>query len=126
MHLSGLAEWTVPSGGMFLWIRLLNIQDSSELIMKKARDADVLFVPGNVFMIDESQPCPYIRASFSLVNPDLMDQVTSRFTDSITLLANTANDHYINDLQSGVHFLLLWFEDSKTFDAGCVTFFYQT
>ena len=71
----GLAEWSVPSGGMFLWIRLLNIKDTFTLISEKARAAEVLFVPGQVFMIDESAPSPYIRASYSLVSPADMDKV---------------------------------------------------
>ena len=71
----GLAEWSVPSGGMFLWIRLLNVKDTFTLISEKARAAEVLFVPGQVFMIDESAPSPYIRASYSLVSPADMDKV---------------------------------------------------
>ena len=71
----GLAEWSVPSGGMFLWIRLLNVKDTFTLITEKARAAEVLFVPGQVFMIDESAPSPYIRASYSLVSPADMDKV---------------------------------------------------
>ena len=71
----GLAEWSVPSGGMFLWIRLLNVKDTFTLISEKARAAEVLFVPGQVFMIDQSAPSPYIRASYSLVSPADMDKV---------------------------------------------------
>ncbi|XP_076463202.1 kynurenine/alpha-aminoadipate aminotransferase, mitochondrial-like [Babylonia areolata] len=73
-HLTGLAEWSVPSGGMFLWIRLLNIPDSYSLIMEKAMAAEVLFVPGQVFQADESVPSPYIRASYSLVSPENMEK----------------------------------------------------
>ena len=32
-------------------------------------------MPGQVFMIDESAPSPYIRASYSLVSPADMDKV---------------------------------------------------
>ena len=71
----GLAEWSVPSGGMFLWLRLVGVEDSFSLITEKARAAEVLFVPGKVFMIDESAPSPYVRASYSLVSPEDMDKV---------------------------------------------------
>ena len=60
---------------MFLWIKLLNVEDSFSLISEKARAADVLFVPGIVFMVDDSKPTPYIRASYSTVSPQDMDQV---------------------------------------------------
>nr|KAG5714143.1 hypothetical protein BaRGS_020471 [Batillaria attramentaria] len=75
---SGLAEWYVPSGGMFLWIRLLNITDSFQLIAEKAQAAEVLFVPGRAFMVDETAPTPYIRASYSLVSPEDMDKAFQR------------------------------------------------
>lgn len=77
-HLRGLAEWYVPSGGMFLWMRLLNIKDSFQLITEKARAAEVLFVPGRAFMVDDTAPTPYIRASYSLVSPDEMDTAFKR------------------------------------------------
>merc|ERR1712188_16966 len=35
-HLTGLAEWSVPNAGMFVWIKLLGIKDSFDLITKKA------------------------------------------------------------------------------------------
>ncbi|KAL8607183.1 hypothetical protein ACOMHN_009577 [Nucella lapillus] len=73
-HLTGLAEWSEPSGGMFLWLRLLNIRDSYALVMDKARSAQVLFVPGQVFQVDHSEPSPYIRASYSMATPDQMDK----------------------------------------------------
>lgn len=72
---TGLAEWSVPNGGMFLWMRLLTIKDSFQLITEKARAAEVLFVPGRAFMVDDSAPTPYVRASFSQVSPKDMDTV---------------------------------------------------
>ena len=36
----------------------------------------VLFVPGNAFMIDSSVPCPYLRASFSIATPEQIDTVS--------------------------------------------------
>ncbi|PVD23050.1 hypothetical protein C0Q70_16312 [Pomacea canaliculata] len=73
-HLTGLAEWAAPSGGMFLWMKLLNIEDSYTLITEKARAAEVLFVPGRVFYADDTKATPYIRVSYSVVSPELMDK----------------------------------------------------
>jgi kynurenine/2-aminoadipate aminotransferase len=47
-HLVGKAEWSVPDSGMFVWIRLIGIDDSFQLITTKAREAKVLLVPGQV------------------------------------------------------------------------------
>lgn len=48
-HLQGLATWVVPDSGMFVWIRMLgDIQDSQDLIHKKAIEKRVLAVPGIV------------------------------------------------------------------------------
>ncbi|PIK44361.1 putative kynurenine/alpha-aminoadipate aminotransferase, mitochondrial isoform X2 [Apostichopus japonicus] len=51
--LTGLAEWNVPTGGMFLWMKLPGVQDTKDMIMKKAMKKEVLFVPGDVFDISE-------------------------------------------------------------------------
>lgn len=36
-----LAEWHVPSAGMFLWIKLKGVADTQQLIMKKALEKEV-------------------------------------------------------------------------------------
>lgn len=47
-----LAEWHVPSAGMFLWIKLKGVADTQQLIMKKALEKEVrtqlLFCPVRV------------------------------------------------------------------------------
>lgn len=45
-YLKGLAEWNIPSAGMFLWYKLLNVEDSNDLIKKEAVKEKILFVPG--------------------------------------------------------------------------------
>ncbi|GAB1606308.1 kynurenine/alpha-aminoadipate aminotransferase, mitochondrial-like isoform X1 [Argonauta hians] len=68
-HLKGIAEWNEPAGGMFLWLKLIGVDDTYRLIMEKAKDKEVLFVPGKSFMPD-TEPCPYVRAAFSLCTKD--------------------------------------------------------
>ena len=74
IYLTGLAEWSEPSGGMFLWLKL-HVPDTYKLITVKAREKGVLFVPGNAFMLDSSEPCPYVRASYSMSSAEQMDKV---------------------------------------------------
>jgi kynurenine/2-aminoadipate aminotransferase len=76
-HLKGLAEWEVPVAGMFLWIRLLGVEDTFDLIRKKAVTEKVLFVPGRSF-VPGGANSPYIRASFSTATPEQMDIAMSR------------------------------------------------
>ena len=45
-HLTGLADWTQPAAGMFLWLKLLVVSDADE-ILDKLKDAGVVVVPGN-------------------------------------------------------------------------------
>nr|XP_022329260.1 kynurenine/alpha-aminoadipate aminotransferase, mitochondrial-like isoform X3 [Crassostrea virginica] len=79
-HLKGLAEWTVPSGGMFVWVKL-HVEDSHKLITVRAREKGVLFVPGSVFMMDSSKPSPYIRASYSNCTEEQMDTAFQRLAE---------------------------------------------
>jgi tryptophan aminotransferase len=89
-HLTGLAEWSVPSAGtlhyttthtvtfvqlvarcsligMFVWFKLPGIADSKSLIEKKAVDARVIMVFGQAFdPLDRASS--YVRASFSLAS----------------------------------------------------------
>lgn len=44
-HLSGLAAWTRPAAGMFLWLRLLTVADADE-ILEKLKEMGVVVVPG--------------------------------------------------------------------------------
>ncbi|XP_021378077.1 kynurenine/alpha-aminoadipate aminotransferase, mitochondrial-like isoform X2 [Mizuhopecten yessoensis] len=81
-HLTGLAEWTEPTGGMFIWIKILGITNTTDLVFK-AYLKDVLFVGGNVFHVDRSAPSEYIRVSFSLATCENMDKAFSRLAECL-------------------------------------------
>uniref|UniRef100_A0A4W6D9E7 Kynurenine/alpha-aminoadipate aminotransferase, mitochondrial n=1 Tax=Lates calcarifer TaxID=8187 RepID=A0A4W6D9E7_LATCA len=81
--LLSVAEWHSPSAGMFLWIKLKGIADTQQLIMQKALEKEVLLVPGGVFMINSSDPCPYVRAAFSLSTPEQIDEAFRRLSSLI-------------------------------------------
>ncbi|XP_066488997.1 kynurenine/alpha-aminoadipate aminotransferase, mitochondrial-like [Tiliqua scincoides] len=73
-RLKDLAEWYVPNAGMFLWIKIKGVSDTYQMIKEKALERGVSFVPGCAFMFESTQPCPYVRASFSYASADQMDQ----------------------------------------------------
>lgn len=77
-HLGRFAEWNVPSAGMFIWIKLLGIDDTEVLIKEKAVAHRVLLVPGKVFMPDPDAPCAYVRAAYSTASFDEMNLAMER------------------------------------------------
>ncbi|XP_049607672.1 kynurenine/alpha-aminoadipate aminotransferase, mitochondrial [Syngnathus scovelli] len=76
--LTGLAKWHSPSAGMFLWMELMGVSDTRQLIMEKALEKEVLLVPGGVFMIDSDEPCSHVRAAYSLSTPEQIDLAFGR------------------------------------------------
>ncbi|KAK5620543.1 hypothetical protein CRENBAI_022272 [Crenichthys baileyi] len=78
--LKDVAEWHTPSAGMFLWMKLKGIKDTQQLIMEKALEKEVLLVPGGIFMINSSDPCPYVRAAFSLSTSEQIDEAFRRLS----------------------------------------------
>uniref|UniRef100_A0A7S1JB35 Aminotransferase class I/classII large domain-containing protein n=1 Tax=Eutreptiella gymnastica TaxID=73025 RepID=A0A7S1JB35_9EUGL len=78
-HLTGLAEWHAPSAGMFVWFRLIGIEDSSKLITEKAMNQKVLLVPGESFLTDPDGVSGYVRAAYSLCTEDDMEEGVKRF-----------------------------------------------
>eukprot|EP01064_Diplonema_japonicum_P003754 TRINITY_DN12444_c1_g4_i1.p1 TRINITY_DN12444_c1_g4~~TRINITY_DN12444_c1_g4_i1.p1 ORF type:complete len:437 (+),score=99.05 TRINITY_DN12444_c1_g4_i1:46-1311(+) len=76
-HLTGLAEWVYPKAGMFVWFKFLHVADTLDLIMEKAKKEKILLVPGQSFFTD-GKPNNCVRASFSLVTDEQMDEALSR------------------------------------------------
>ncbi|RHY28347.1 hypothetical protein DYB32_006034 [Aphanomyces invadans] len=76
-NLTGLATWEVPDAGMFVWIKLLGVDDSKALIEQKAVASKVLLVPGQVFL-PENVKTSYVRAAYSTATPEQMDLALSR------------------------------------------------
>lgn len=67
-HLQDLCIWSMPVGGLFMWVRLpddLNMQKLAKL----ANERNFHFVPGMAFHIDFKE-VPYIRLAFGHVPDD--------------------------------------------------------
>ncbi|KAK4321750.1 hypothetical protein Pmani_007488 [Petrolisthes manimaculis] len=73
-YLTGVCEWTVPAGGMFLWLKVLGVRDTWDMVMRRGLEGKVMLVPGHAFMTDPIRPCPYLRASFSATSTPIMHQ----------------------------------------------------
>lgn len=97
-HLAGLAEWTSPEAGMFFWFKLVLNEpgsgeesegDSEYIIRTTALERGVLALPGAAFY-PNPRKTPYVRASFSLLPEDQVDEALRRLREVI-LEARKAN-----------------------------------
>jgi len=78
-HLHGIVEWNTPEAGMFFWFRLLLGEDgdSASIIQTKAFEGGVLALPGTVFFPNGARTA-YVRASFSLLEEEQVNEALSR------------------------------------------------
>lgn len=73
-HLGDLAEWTVPNGGLFFWVRLKGGGDTRALLMR-ALERKVAFMPGEAFFANpDAQHGAFMRLNFSHATPEQLDR----------------------------------------------------
>ncbi|MBV7562584.1 PLP-dependent aminotransferase family protein [Pseudomonas sp. sia0905] len=72
-HFSELAEWQVPQGGLFFWLKLKQPQDT-RLLLDAALAQKVAFMPGEPFFIDPDRAPGYLRLNFSHVAPERLGE----------------------------------------------------
>lgn len=75
IYFTGLADFTIPSGGFFLWIKVRGINDTWKILMQRGIAEGVIMTPGAPFMKDSTKPCNAIRASFSKASYEEMNLV---------------------------------------------------
>ncbi|WPT10617.1 Kynurenine/alpha-aminoadipate aminotransferase [Picochlorum sp. SENEW3] len=68
-HMKDLAEWRIPTGGMFMWLKLLHVSDAHDVFIS-LRKQGIIVLPGYISQVEKYRdgnriPCPYIRISFS-------------------------------------------------------------
>ncbi|XP_015180246.1 PREDICTED: kynurenine/alpha-aminoadipate aminotransferase, mitochondrial-like [Polistes dominula] len=73
-HLTGLAEWTEPKGGFFIWIKLIGINDTFHFVQNKCIPNGLFVVSGNAFYYDTKKPTQYLRLSYSYANDYEIDK----------------------------------------------------
>lgn len=81
-HFSDIAAWKVPSGGFYIWLRLipsLSIRD----LFEKALQEGILLNPGNVYDQHANQ---YLRLSYSYASLSDLGKGISRLSKIIRLL----------------------------------------
>lgn len=63
-HFHPSLTYTIPTGGMFIWVTLPKHIDMKEFV-QAALKQNVAVVPGNAFLVDDSQECHCFRMNFS-------------------------------------------------------------
>lgn len=63
-ELGDFVEYVRPEGGLFIWCKLPKSVDMLEFV-KKAVEKKVAVVPGNAFLMDDTDSTQYIRLNFS-------------------------------------------------------------
>jgi len=67
-HLDGVATWSQPQGGLFIWVRLPEGVDTTKLL-EAAHAAGVTYLPGTNFS-PEGKGANYLRLSFAYLGPE--------------------------------------------------------
>ena len=70
-------HWTVPEGGMFIWVTLPEGMDGAALLEASIASARVAFVPGQAFFADGTG-ANTIRLSFSCASEAMIDEGIGR------------------------------------------------
>uniref|UniRef100_H2ZC30 Aminotransferase class I/classII large domain-containing protein n=1 Tax=Ciona savignyi TaxID=51511 RepID=H2ZC30_CIOSA len=79
--LTGLAEWSEPQGGMFLWMKLTGVDDTTSLIKKRALEKKVLLLPGSAFDVIRGSKSQFCRISYSFATNEEMDEACRRLAE---------------------------------------------
>ena len=81
-HFDGIARWTQPRGGLFLWVELLAAIDTLPLLHASVENDRVAFIPGAPFFVDGSGSNT-LRLSFSNVSDENIEIGLSRLSRRI-------------------------------------------
>ncbi|XP_041356588.1 kynurenine/alpha-aminoadipate aminotransferase, mitochondrial-like [Gigantopelta aegis] len=84
-HLEGLAEWSMPDGGIFIWLRILGIQDCSRIIANTAEKGVAIL--GGSALTPDKRKSNCLRISFS-------DQSKENFEKGFAILASAIKEEH--------------------------------
>ena len=80
-HLSEVARWSKPDGGVFVWVSLPERLDTTEMF-HQAIERRVAYIPGGVFSVDGSTKNA-LRLNFSNVKAEAIEEGVSRLAEVI-------------------------------------------
>lgn len=71
-HFHANADWELPAGGLFFWVRL-NQQLDTRHLLSKALDRNIAFMPGEAFFANPNDTSSCLRLNFSHAKPEQID-----------------------------------------------------
>ncbi|MDZ7334422.1 MAG: PLP-dependent aminotransferase family protein [candidate division KSB1 bacterium] len=81
-HLLPEVKYNIPDAGMFIWFELPQQCNARRMIEEQCEERKVLLVPGDAF--SSQNGCKnFMRASFSMVTPEQIDEGMRRFAEMI-------------------------------------------
>ena len=83
-YLPSEIKYNIPGEGMFIWFELPEKCDAERMINEHCENLKVLLVPGSAFSTQNGLK-NYVRASFSLVTPDRIEEGIRRFSEMFNL-----------------------------------------
>ncbi|HRE17042.1 MAG TPA: PLP-dependent aminotransferase family protein, partial [Rhodocyclaceae bacterium] len=89
-HFSDQAEWEIPKGGLFFWLRLRQAIDTQALL-QRALAANIAFMPGEAFYANSSAAPASLRLNFSHASASEAEQ-------GLAGLANMLRDQLLTRL----------------------------
>ena len=85
-HFVGLASWTCPQGGLFVWLTLPE-GINTQAMFQRAVDEQVIYIPGSAFSVEGAYQNA-MRLNFSSLAPDdlriAIERLANVFTSEIT------------------------------------------
>lgn len=87
-HFADLAQWQLPQGGLFFWLKLNQPLDTRTLL-EPALAQDVVFMPGEPFFVNPDCNLGYLRLNFSHVAPERLAEGIRRLA-AVVRQATTA------------------------------------
>jgi 2-aminoadipate transaminase len=95
-HFPRQAEWTRPTGGLFIWVTLPDFIDTTDLLARALRD-NVAFVPGEAAFLD-GRGRNAMRLNFSGSNEDAIREGIRRIgevvTEQVELYGTLTGEHH--------------------------------
>jgi 2-aminoadipate transaminase len=72
-HFGELADWQMPRGGLFFWLKLRK-HLATRALFDRAIDRNVAFMPGEAFFTQPDEGRHYMRLNYSRSTPDEMER----------------------------------------------------
>lgn len=82
-HFGAIADWQVPRGGLFFWLRLRGELEATRAVLDRALARNVAFMPGEAFFARPADGRQHLRLNYSRSTPEEMERGLATLADCI-------------------------------------------